>query len=231
MKFVDEGPKVRRGTRTPAINDLSTSTVGRTDKRRNHEQTNTDSFHYVTRKQAFILNQPSISNVERNKLLSSFISAMFPLGAASAQSSFLGSWLWHLPPRLGNSAALDHAASSVAWAYFAKVSADKAILRNAEISYICAVKSLAAALDCPKERLGSNVLCATLLLGHYEVCFLLRCFDSTAYIPRYIRPLSTLVTPGLDMPGALRDLCSFGVLNDATSLHLSTPCFSPVAEQ
>jgi hypothetical protein len=231
MKFIDEGPKVRRVTQTPAINNSSTSTVGRTDKRRNHEQTNTASFHYGTRKQAFILNQPSISNVERNQLLSSFISAMFPLGAASVQTSFLGSWLWHLPPRMGNSAALDHAASAVAWAYFAKLSADKAILRNAEISYICAVKSLAAALDNSKERLGSNVLCATLLLGHYEVCFLLWCFDSTTYIPRCIRPLSTLVTPGLDMPVALRDLCSFGVLNDATSLHLSTLCFLPVAEQ
>jgi hypothetical protein len=232
MKFVDEGPKVRRVTRTPAINNSSTSTVGRVDKRSNHEQTNIASFHHGTRKQAFRLNQPSISNIERNQLLSSFISAMFPLGAASAQTSFLGSWLRHVPPRLGNSAALDHAASSVAWAYFAKLSADKAILRRAEISYIRAVKSLAAALDDPKQRLDSNVLCATLLLGHYEVCLVLpRCFDSTTHISRYIRPLSTLVTPGFDMPVAPRDLCSFGVLNDVTSLHLSTLCSLPVAEQ
>nr|RBQ86902.1 hypothetical protein FVER53263_20937 [Fusarium verticillioides] len=93
---------------------------------------------------------------------------MFPLGSSTAQISFLGSWLWHLPPRLGSSAALDHAALSLAWAYFAKLYGDPIALRNAEISYLRAVKSLAAALDDDKEQLSSNVLCATVLLGHFE---------------------------------------------------------------
>ncbi|RBQ75449.1 hypothetical protein FVER14953_05368 [Fusarium verticillioides] len=94
---------------------------------------------------------------------------MFPLGSSTAQISFLGSWLWHLPPRLGSSAALGHAALSLAWAYFAKLYGDPIALRNAEISYLRAVKSLAAALDDVKEQLSSNVLCATVLLGHFEV--------------------------------------------------------------
>ncbi|RBR11693.1 hypothetical protein FVER53590_12998 [Fusarium verticillioides] len=109
-----------------------------------------------------------MEDAERDQILSSFVSAMFPLGSSTAQISFLGSWLWHLPPRLGSSAALDHAALSLAWAYFAKLYGDPIALRNAEISYLRAVKSLAAALDDVKEQLSSNVLCATVLLGHFE---------------------------------------------------------------
>jgi hypothetical protein len=167
MKFVDEGTKVRRvvqETRVSSTNGSRRPTVEKADQR-----WNVTNFHH-RRKDAVGLNQPSLSNAERDQVVSSFISAMFPLGATSLQTSFLGSWLWHLSPRLGSCAALDHAALSVAQAYFARLTADKTILRNAEISYFRAVKSLAAALDCPKQRLGSNVLCATLLLGHYEVC-------------------------------------------------------------
>ncbi|KAF4444942.1 C6 finger domain [Fusarium acutatum] len=114
------------------------------------------------------LGQPTTFKAERDQVLSSFVSAMFPLGSSTAQISFLGSWLWHLPPRLGNSAVLDHAALSVAWAYFAKLYGDPIALRNAEISYLCAVRSLATALDDAKEQLSSSVLCATVLLGHFE---------------------------------------------------------------
>ncbi|KAF9769286.1 hypothetical protein IL306_013295 [Fusarium sp. DS 682] len=93
---------------------------------------------------------------------------MFPLGSATLQTSFLGSWLWHLPPRLGSSAVLDHAALSVAWAYFARLYGNTEALRNAEMSYMCAVKGLALALGDAKQQLSSNVLCATVLLGHFE---------------------------------------------------------------
>ncbi|KAK2123249.1 hypothetical protein NOF04DRAFT_1407037 [Fusarium oxysporum II5] len=159
MKFVDEGPKVRRSRRKDQPGQVSKGN-GRHNGGpiHHHQKTNPDVR----------LGQPSTFKAERDQVLSSFVSDMFPLGSSTAQISFLGSWLWHLPPRLGSSAVLDHAALSVAWAYFAKVYGDSLALRNAELSYLCAVRSLASALDDAKEQLSSNVLCATVLLGHFE---------------------------------------------------------------
>ncbi|KAF5594071.1 fungal transcriptional regulatory n-terminal [Fusarium pseudoanthophilum] len=167
MKFVDEGPKVRR-SRRKAYAALTKSTPEKTT--RGYDQHN----GYMLQRHREInfdvrISQPSTFKAERDQILSSFVSAMFPLGSSTAQISFLGSWLWHLPPRLGGSAALDHAALSVAWAYFAKLYGDPIALRNAEIWYLCAVRSLATALDDAKEQLSSNVLCATVLLGHFEI--------------------------------------------------------------
>ncbi|KAK8023326.1 hypothetical protein PG991_006565 [Apiospora marii] len=93
---------------------------------------------------------------------------MFPLGAASAQRSFLGSWLWHIPARLDGSLALDYAALSVALAYFARMSGVAQVLRQAQAAYTLALRYLAAAIADSAARAGSDVLCATMLLGHYE---------------------------------------------------------------
>ncbi|CVL07557.1 uncharacterized protein FMAN_14438 [Fusarium mangiferae] len=158
MKFVDEGPKVRRSRRvTPSTPKKASKGDARHSGDLLHHQRETSR-----------LSQPGSFKAERDQILSSFVSAMFPLTSSTAQISFLGSWLWHLPPRLGSSAVLDHAALSVAWAYFAKLYGDPIALRNAEISYSNAVRSLALALDDAKEQLSSNVLCATVLLGHFE---------------------------------------------------------------
>ncbi|KAF4427920.1 hypothetical protein F53441_14070 [Fusarium austroafricanum] len=121
-----------------------------------------------TEKPNFELNHLSSFKAERDQILFLFVSGMFPLGSTSPQNSFLGSWLWHLPPRLGSSTVLDYAALSVAWAYFSRMHGDPLALKNSELSYLSAVKSLALAIDNPKEQLSSNVLCATMLLGHYE---------------------------------------------------------------
>ncbi|KAF5568037.1 cutinase transcription factor 1 beta [Fusarium phyllophilum] len=164
MKFVDEGPKVRHSRRkahTPAAPSQVKASQG--DARHNGDQ-----LYLRGTSRNIRLAHPSSFKAERDQILSSFVSAMFPLGSSTAQISFLGSWLWHLPPRLGSSAVLDHAALSVAWAYFAKLYGDPIALRSAEISYLCAVRSLASALDDVKEQLSSNVLCATVLLGHFE---------------------------------------------------------------
>ena len=175
MKFVDEGSKVktrvatRHGRRravaqsTPGSKDQVTVDKATQQPKAKSGQDTVDQLEL----QAF--KQPSGMKAQRDQILSLFLSSMFPLGSADVQTSFLGSWLWHLPPRLGSSTVLDHAALSVAWAYFARVFGDVSALRNAEISYACALKSLALALGDPKQQLTSNVLCATLLLRHYEV--------------------------------------------------------------
>ncbi|KAH7468164.1 hypothetical protein FOMA001_g15799 [Fusarium oxysporum f. sp. matthiolae] len=166
MKFVDEGPKVRRSRRKAHATGTTSTLVklSRGDCRHNGDLIQ----HHRKRSPDVGLDQPSTFKAERDQILSSFVSAMFPLGSSTVQISFLGSWLWHLPPRLGSSAVLDHAALSVAWAYFAKLFGDPVAQRNAEVSYTCAVRSLASALGDAKEQLSSNVLCATILLGHFE---------------------------------------------------------------
>ncbi|KAF4951194.1 hypothetical protein FGADI_7685 [Fusarium gaditjirri] len=166
MKFVDEGPKVRRPRRKAHV---SGAILTSEKALAGNCLLNGDQFQHLRKSNPNVgLDQPSTFKAERDQILSSFVSAMFPLGPSTVQISFLGSWLWHLPPRLGSSAALDHAALSVAWAYFAKLYGDPTALRNAEISYSCAVRCLASALDDAKQQLSSNVLCATVLLGHFE---------------------------------------------------------------
>ncbi|KAF5540127.1 fungal transcriptional regulatory n-terminal, partial [Fusarium mexicanum] len=166
MKFVDEGPKVRR-SRRKAHASATKSTSEKASK--GIDRQNKDLLHHRETSPDVGLSQPSSFKAERDQILSSFVSAMFPLGSPTAQISFLGSWSWHIPPRLGSSVVLDHAALSVAWAYFAKLYGDPIALRNAESSYLCAVRSLALALDDAKDQLSANVLCTTVLLGHFEV--------------------------------------------------------------
>lgn len=131
-----------------------------------------------------------------SQLLASFISHMFPLGVASVQKSFLGSWLWHVPTRLGCSAVLDYAALSLALAYFARVSGDQPALRHAELSYNMALKALAAAIADKDRRFGADVLCATMLLGNYEVreraIVKCGCDSSAAYMLFYARRASSI---------------------------------------
>lgn len=177
MKFVDEGNKVKtrlatkHGRRRVVAKSVSDSKDQTTVDKETQPWDAKGIQGTVDQLELQTLKQPSTMKAQRDQILSSFVSSMFPLGPADVQTSFLGSWLWHLPPRLGSSVVLDHAALSVAWAYFARVFGDVSALRNAEISYSCAVKSLALALGDPKQQLASNVLCATILLGHYEVCF------------------------------------------------------------
>lgn len=107
--------------------------------------------------------------IERTQILSSFVSALFPLGVTSVQRSFFGSWLWHVPPRLNCSVVLDYAALSLALAYFGRVSGDQRVLQNAELSYTLGLRSLAVIIANTSKGFDAEVLCATLLLGHYEV--------------------------------------------------------------
>ncbi|KAF5584352.1 C6 zinc finger domain protein [Fusarium subglutinans] len=166
MKFVDEGPKIRR-TRGKSHAPTTKPTSEKASKGLSRH--NRDLLRHRETSPDIRLGQPSSFKAERDQILSSFVSAMFPLASATAQISFLGSWLWHIPPRLGSSIVLDHAALSVAWSYFAKLYGDPIALRNAETSYLCAVRSLALALDDAKDQLSANVLCATVLLGHFEI--------------------------------------------------------------
>ncbi|KAH8909304.1 hypothetical protein BR93DRAFT_875887 [Coniochaeta sp. PMI_546] len=166
MKFVDEGPRLQRSAKkaTRASAPVTTTAPsGECAISGTAVQKLPPRTHWDT--QVHHLNS---SKLDRDQILSVFVSAMFPLGSSSAQSSFLGSWLWHVPLRLGSSAVLDHAALSLALAYFARLSGDQLVLRNAELSYAIALRSLTAAISDPDNRLASEVLCAVLLLGHYE---------------------------------------------------------------
>ncbi|KAL6412978.1 uncharacterized protein AUP68_02472 [Ilyonectria robusta] len=170
MKFVDEGPKLRR----PSRNTIRVSTgLSGTGSNSSLAADKLDAVHgqfarSLTTRGHTIYHQPTSSTLERQQILSSFVCAMFPLGAASVQKSFLGSWLWHVPPRLNCCASLDHAALSVALAYFARVSGDQLVLHNADLSYTFALKSLAIAIGDATGGLDANVLCATLLLELFE---------------------------------------------------------------
>lgn len=171
MKFVDEGPKLRRpsrniirvSTKLPGKGSNSSVTADKLDA------VDGQFVYSLTTRAHTIYHQPTSSTLERQQILSSFVCAMFPLGVASAQKSFLGSWLWHIPPRLNCCASLDHAALSVALAYFARVSGDQLVLHNADLSYTFALKSLAIAIGDKTGGLDANVLCATLLLELFEV--------------------------------------------------------------
>ncbi|KAF5624767.1 hypothetical protein F25303_11482 [Fusarium sp. NRRL 25303] len=192
MKFVDEGPKLRRSRRKAhaSITTSISEKVSKYDARHNG-----DLLRH--QRETSRLSQPGSFKAERDQILSSFVSAMFPLNSSTAQISFLGSWLWHLPPRLGSSAVLDHAALSVAWAYFAKLYGDPIALRNAEISYSCAVRNLALALDDAKEQLSSNVLCATVLLGHFELRGAQRCYESAFEYSMFLACRGAIISEAL----------------------------------
>lgn len=122
-----------------------------------------------SRGDAILTWQLQSTRADRDQILASFISAMFPLGAASAQKSFIGSWLWHVPPRIGRFAALDHAALSLALAYFARISTDQLLLRGAQYSYGLALRALATTIADGAKVYDAATLCATLLLQFYEV--------------------------------------------------------------
>ena len=104
-----------------------------------------------------------------DQLVSYYVASLFPLGAISVQLSLLGSWLWHIPPRLGSNNALDKAIISVALAHFGKDHGDELASKEAQVSYLAALRNLAALLDNKRRQFDAEVLCAALLLGFYEV--------------------------------------------------------------
>lgn len=185
MKFVDEGTKLRTRRLAKSLNSIASSKSQKVEAENSvpfdatsnlalYNNRNDDSC-FELMPQAHDLCDIRLSPLESpraeySQLVSCFVSAMFPLGVTSVQTSLLGSWLWHIPPRLGSHSALDYAATSVALAYFGRVSGNGFALKSAESSYMVALRSLAIVLDNKSKQFDSEVLCATLLLGHYEVC-------------------------------------------------------------
>lgn len=176
-------------------------------------------------------------SLERQQLALSFVSAMFPLGAESVQRSFLGSWLWHIPARLGVNTALDYATLSVALAYFARMSGAAAapdLLHRAQLAYASALRYLATAVGSCSTWASTDVLCATMLLGHYEVSqhhthihivFLDKECPSHLQEPAFSWSFSLLSmsTPhGFTMLAGRHVFCNCEGPVDATSLRLTT---------
>ncbi|KAJ6108201.1 hypothetical protein N7523_009524 [Penicillium sp. IBT 18751x] len=216
FKFHDEGPKIRRNLSRNLNNTGDVSHSMLSTRKNSHlflpEQTatgelNLSNEHLLstdilsqTQFDTASLHRPIPSSLEHEQLLSSFVSIVFPLGDISVQSSFLGSWLWHVPPRFGRNVALDHAAMSLAYAYFGGTSQSQFLLRTADLFYSRALRSLTKAIADHNKRLSPEVLCATLLLGYYEVLTLsLKHTFSAANIRTLFRPFLWRARPGLSM--------------------------------
>jgi hypothetical protein len=169
MKFVDEGPKMRRLTKKLRSMRLPADTLMNGSPERQQEAGDRVNFFAIEHQESTGMTQPPSAALEREQLLACFVSDMFPLGASGAQKSFFGSWLWHIPPRLGCSPVFDYAALSLALAYFARASGDQLSFQRAEMSYNMSLKALAAVISDERRHFDSDVLGATMLLGSYEV--------------------------------------------------------------
>lgn len=112
-----------------------------------------------------MLKAPTAVTLEQVQLLSVCISTMFPL--VPTRSSYLGTWLWHIPPRIGQSKALDYASLSVALIFYSRK--DPPLRYQAQEAYGVALRSLAAAVADPKATVDADTLGATMLLTYYEV--------------------------------------------------------------
>ena len=159
MKFVDEGPKLRSRRRAGIQDQHASCIVFGKDAR-------SSSAHVDDYTALRSLSSPK---ADSDQVAASFMASMFPLGAESVQKSLLGSFLWHIPPRLGLNASMDYAIHAVATSYFGRRFRDGTMLRRAEHSYGAALRSLAMMINNKDKQLESEVLCATILLGHYEV--------------------------------------------------------------
>ncbi|VUC24504.1 unnamed protein product [Clonostachys rosea] len=177
MKFVDEGPRMRRLTKKmrPVKLTGEAPTIGSPGRKKalikNKIMGNGANFFATERQDSTAMVHPPSASLEREQLLACFVSDMFPLGASGVQTSFFGSWLWHIPPRLGCSLVFDYAALSLALAYFARTSRDQVSFQRAEMSYNMSLKALAAAVSDESRHFDTDVLGATMLLGNYEKFF------------------------------------------------------------
>jgi hypothetical protein len=170
MKFVDEGFKLRRSAHRQSVK----TSCDNAPASKSMKKAPTNKEYGPGDAVGIMFHQTSISQIppqkhHRTQLLARFIADMFPIGVASVQRSFLGSWLWHIPPRLGCSAVLDYSALSLALAYFGRGAGDRALVQDAELSYSMALTSLAAAIADKSRQFDADVLCAAMLLGNYEV--------------------------------------------------------------
>ena len=145
MKFVDEGIKVRaKLTQTSGI--LQTSLTS---------------------------SRPGYLGLQRLQIVANFIHDLIPQGPNSIRHSHIGGWLWLIPSIMRHNQTLDFAAEALASIYFAKKSGpskqrDTAMMQSSE-SYVRAIRKLSGAIQNPNNCLSSEVLCASLLLVHYEV--------------------------------------------------------------
>ena len=145
MKFVDEGTKI-----TGRNNRLIKSHSGSPN-----------------------LSHLSYADIQRLQIVANFVHDLFPQQTCHVKKSYVGGWLWQVPTILRQNTTLDFAAEALASIYFAKRTGspektDAAMMRSSEI-YLRAIELLSKALRNPKSCFSSEILCACLLLVHYEV--------------------------------------------------------------
>lgn len=177
MTFVDEGIRLSRQCAAQRTRQKRHHSIPQQNVRVGHDynskhQTDFSSPHLSDRSIPTWSTAPlhlASATAELNQLVASFVAGMFPLGVISQQASLLGTWLWHIPPRLGSNATLDYAALSMSLAYFGKAAGDGAAAKRAELAYLTAIRSLSSALSSDDQKFDAEVLGATMLLGHYEV--------------------------------------------------------------
>lgn len=145
MKFVDEGIKVAERNNALVRSRLSSP-------RSSH---------------------PSYLNIQRLQIVANFVHDLFPQQTCHVKSSYVGGWLWRVPTIMRQDTTLDLAAEALASVYFAKRTGssddiDAVMMRSSEL-YLRAIELLSRALRNPKSCFSSEILCACLLLVHYEV--------------------------------------------------------------
>lgn len=150
MKFVDEGPQLSRKHRK------STHPAKPRELQEQNSKTLTPTIQS--------------SGLNRAQLVACFVSDIFPFEHLIHNLTFLGSWLWQIPRYIGTSPALDAAAQCLALAYRGRDSCNSMVLQHSRHAYIRALHNLSKALQDPRIGLSSEILCASMLLGQYEVC-------------------------------------------------------------
>ncbi|KAH8817051.1 hypothetical protein F5884DRAFT_778326 [Xylogone sp. PMI_703] len=112
---------------------------------------------------------PDGDKLNQIQFVSCCVSDIFPVEQLIPKLSFLGSWLWKIPQFIGLNPALDYAAECMALAYRARVSSNATLFKRSQYSYMRALQSLSRALQTPDSGYSSEILCATMLLGEYEM--------------------------------------------------------------
>ncbi|KAL7947151.1 hypothetical protein V8C42DRAFT_319746 [Trichoderma barbatum] len=180
LKWIDEGPKMRKSLRrerrtvveigppTKSSGHLASSYLTLAVREKFDEANVSDHKRWAKRHTYSPVDHLISFSSVRDQLVAGFVTTMFPLGSHSAQKSFFGSWLWHLLPRLGVNKTLDHASVSLALAYFGRASGNRVVVHKAQIAYTAALKGLANAIVKIGAECSGDILCSALLLGYYE---------------------------------------------------------------
>ncbi|KAF2727351.1 hypothetical protein EJ04DRAFT_139651 [Polyplosphaeria fusca] len=108
-------------------------------------------------------------NLSRDVLFGKFIESAIPNPTMESGSFPTRDWLCAIPPRLGKSKALDDAVECLVQHYTGATANAQTLLLDSRQAYGRALQSLQRALNSKTEGSASETLCATMILGIYEL--------------------------------------------------------------